>query len=73
MNAIDLLKQDHKTVQDHYSQYQAADAGASKQKTELAGEICSLVETHSKLEPSGGINNFWPSEAPLTPPFRFEI
>jgi len=48
-NAIELIKADHRRVEQLYQRYQSA-AGQIQQKRSIAQEICQELEIHAKLE-----------------------
>jgi len=48
-NAIELIKSDHRKVEQLYQSYQSAN-GQTQQKRAIAQEICHELEIHAKLE-----------------------
>ena len=48
MDAIALLKQDHRTVEDLFAQFEKAGGEGRKQK--LAGQICLELAVHAQIE-----------------------
>ena len=48
MDAIALLKQDHREVEDLFAQFEKASGDGSKQK--LAEQICLELSVHAKIE-----------------------
>jgi hemerythrin superfamily protein len=49
INAIDLIKQDHRSVEKLYREYKSAE-GDEKERNRLAEEICKSLEQHAKME-----------------------
>lgn len=47
-DAVALLKQDHRTVEDLFAQFEKASGEGRKQK--LAGQICLELSVHAKIE-----------------------
>jgi len=47
-DAIELLKADHRKVEDLFEKFESAKGDGAKQK--LAGQICMELEVHTKLE-----------------------
>jgi hemerythrin superfamily protein len=47
-NAVQLLKQDHRNVEDLFSQFEKARTGDRKQA--LAEQICTALKVHTKIE-----------------------
>jgi hemerythrin-like domain-containing protein len=50
MNAITLLKQDHKTVKGLFRQFEEAGDKAHKRKGEIAEKTCEELEVHATIE-----------------------
>jgi hypothetical protein len=48
LDAVALLKKDHRTVEDLFAQFEKA--GADGRKQELANEICLELSVHAKIE-----------------------
>ena len=48
MNAIELLKQDHREVEEYFEEYE--DLEDDKQKAKLAGKICQALMVHAQIE-----------------------
>ncbi|HEX2083103.1 MAG TPA: hemerythrin domain-containing protein, partial [Xanthomonadaceae bacterium] len=47
MNAVKLLKQDHKEVSDLFEEFEEADEG---EKSSIAERICKLLTVHAQIE-----------------------
>jgi hypothetical protein len=56
MNAIKLLKQDHRRVEDLFKKFETA-KGSSERKQRIAERTCEELELHTKLEE----NDFYPA------------
>lgn len=50
MNAIDILKSDHRKVEDSFSEYEKLGARAFVKKKKLAESICADLLVHAELE-----------------------
>jgi hemerythrin superfamily protein len=48
MNAVDLLEQDHREVEEYFEEYE--DLENEAQKGELARKICAALTVHTKIE-----------------------
>jgi hemerythrin superfamily protein len=48
MNAVELLKRDHREVEEYFDQYEDLDDGA--EKAELSGKICQTLKVHAQVE-----------------------
>ena len=49
MNAIDMLRQDHRRVENLFKQYEAAQ-GSDERKRQIGEEACAELEIHADLE-----------------------
>ncbi len=49
INAIDLIKQDHRSVEKLYREYKSAE-GKEKERNHFADAICKSLEQHAKME-----------------------
>jgi hemerythrin superfamily protein len=50
MNIIDMLKADHRKVQELFHQYEAAGGRSAQQRRDIAEQIFTELEVHSTLE-----------------------
>ena len=50
MNAIQLLKQDHKTVRELLSDLEATTRRASKRRIDLLSRLATEIDAHTKIE-----------------------
>src|SRR4051812_166077 len=50
MDAIKMLKEDHRTVKALFREYEAAGDRAYQKKQRIAGQVFTELEVHSKLE-----------------------
>jgi len=53
MDALKLLKQDHRTVEELFTKFDALTARAIKQRKELAGRIVKELAVHASIEEQG--------------------
>jgi hypothetical protein len=50
LDAIALLKSDHRQVEEWFSQFEKAGSGSKKQKQQLAASICAALTVHTTIE-----------------------
>src|SRR5580704_12991923 len=48
MNAIELLKHDHREVEEYFEEYEDLEGGAGK--AELSAKICQALKVHTQIE-----------------------